>query len=189
MVSFITNFFKNILSYLGLYNKNASLLFLGLDNAGKTTLLGKLKTNKIISTGPTGQPNNEELKMDGNTFNTYDLGGHESARKVWRTYFPAIDGIIFLVDASLPERFKESKKELEDVLSHPDLDDVPVVILGNKIDLSTAVSEQELRDSLDFNSLLAKETRPLALYMGSVVKEIGYADAFRWIGSELDKKQ
>ena len=49
--------------------------------------------------------------------NTYDLGGHESARKIWKEYFPAVDGILFLVDSSNTKRFPEAKKELEEVCS------------------------------------------------------------------------
>ena len=84
MVSYLTSFVKNVLGYLGLYNKKANLIFLGLDNVGKSTLLHMVKKRKYKQTLPTGQPNSEELKMGNLRLNTYDLGGHATARKIWK---------------------------------------------------------------------------------------------------------
>lgn len=185
MVSLIMNFFKGVLGYLGLYNKKANLLFLGLDNAGKSTLLYMLKTDKMTQTKPTLHPHSEELKLGNIKFNTYDLGGHETARKIWKEYFPAVDGILFLVDAADPKRFQEAKLELENVLNTPELAKIPLAILGNKIDRSEAVREDEIKEALDFNTIVAKSDRPMELFMCSVSKKVGYANAFNWISNYL----
>jgi len=185
MVSYITGFFKTVLGYLGLYSKKANLVFLGLDNAGKTTLLHMLKHDKVTQSKPTYHPCSEELKMGNLRLNTFDLGGHESARKIWQDYFPTVDGIVFLVDSADPERFPEAKKELEEVCSTPVLEKIPIVVLGNKVDKKGAVQEYELKDALDLNSLTSKGNRPMELFMCSITQKAGYPQALEWISKHL----
>merc|ERR1712242_335618 len=91
--------------------------------------------------------------MGGNIcFRTYDLGGHETARRIWKDYFATVDGIIFLVDAADRTRFQEAKEELSHLLEDQALASVPFVVLGNKIDIPTAASEDELRHTLGLYS-------------------------------------
>ena len=176
---------NTVLGYLGLYNKKANIVFLGLDNAGKSALLHVLKTDRVTQTRPTIHPHSEELKMGNLVLNTYDLGGHETARKIWKDYFPAVNAILFLVDSVDVKRFPEAYKELNDILETPELVNIPIAILGNKIDMAGAVSIEELKAALHYDELMAKENRPMEVFMTSVTKKIGYSNALEWISTKL----
>ena len=194
-MSFVLNFFKNILYSLGLWKMNAKILFLGLDNAGKTTLLTVLKHQKVSQMPPTKHAHSEELIIGNVNIHAFDLGGHEAMRKVWREYFPKIDAVVYLVDAADPDRFEESKAELNKVLNTEDIGNIPVLILGNKVDKGTAASEEELRlaiglatqSSFGVQKLDNVGGKNIGVFMCSVFKRMGFKEGFEWLTEKLKK--
>merc|ERR1712203_334596 len=161
---------------------------------GKTTLLHMLKDQRMSTHPPTLYPHSEELLIRNIRFQTFDLGGHETARRIWKDYFAALDGVVFLVDAADRTRFQEARDELHRLLAEPSLAQVPVVVLGNKIDIPVAASEDELRHNLQLYQHMttgkavkkgAAAARPVELFMVSVAKRMGYAEGFQWLSQFL----
>ena len=194
MFGWIGSFYAEILGTVGLYHKEANIVFVGLDNSGKTTLLHMLKDDKYSQQSPTQHPHMEELVMGKIKFQTFDLGGHEIARKLWRDYCTVAQAIIFLVDAAYKSRFPDARKELEQIMNLPELAMVPIAILGNKIDKIGAASEEELREGIGapFEISWGKDgkkamegVRPIEVFMCSIAKRTGYVEAFKWISGFL----
>ncbi|XP_069055352.1 small COPII coat GTPase SAR1B [Pleurodeles waltl] len=198
-MSFIFNWiysgFSSMLQFLGLYKKSGKLVFLGLDNAGKTTLLQMLRDDRMGQHVPTTHPTSEELTIAGMTFTTFDLGGHAQARRVWKNYLPAINGIVYLVDCIDHERLMESKQEMDALLTDETISNVPILILGNKIDKPEAISEERLRELFGLygqttgkGKVASKDlsSRPLEVFMCSVLKRQGYGEGFRWLSQYID---
>lgn len=90
---------------------------LGLDSAGKTTVLYRLKLGQYLNTVPTIGFNCEKIRGTGKAakgvqFLVWDVGGQEKLRPLWRSYTRCTDGIVFVLDSVDVERMEEAKIEL-----------------------------------------------------------------------------
>jgi GTP-binding protein SAR1 len=166
----------------GIYTKKVSLLIIGLDNAGKTTMLGLLANDQIKYHEPTYHPNMELVQVGGIEFKAHDLGGHLSARRLWQSYYINSSCIIFMVDSTDIERMKESCNELANILV--DVNHIPVLVLGNKNDSQSACSEVELRRYLNLYDIDDIDTN-IGVFMCSVVNRTGIDQAFEWLISKV----
>ncbi|XP_075702465.1 uncharacterized protein LOC142666346 [Rhinoderma darwinii] len=132
----------------------ARILMSGLDAAGKTTILFKLKLNETITTNPTIGFNLETLEPFRNvTFTVWDVGCQGKLRDLWKHYYKNPDGLIFVVDSSDPERFLEARSELSTILESDEMRHVPFVVLANKQDLQGAKRPGELSEELGLRKM------------------------------------
>ncbi|KAH8397608.1 hypothetical protein KR215_003819, partial [Drosophila sulfurigaster] len=134
------------------------VVMLGLDSAGKTTALYRLKFDQYLNTVPTIGFNCEKVqgtigKAKGVHFLVWDVGGQEKLRPLWRSYTRCTDGILFVVDSVDTERMEEAKMELMRTAKCPDNQGVPVLILANKQDLPNACCPNELEKLLGLHEL------------------------------------
>ena len=134
--------------------EDAHILMLGLDGAGKTTILYKLKLNEDVSPVPTIGFNVETVSPVKNiTFTVWDVGGQEKIRRMWKQYLSNTQGLVFVVDSSDTARINESKTELNAILDSEEMEGVPVVVLANKQDVSYAVTPADLAMRLGLSQL------------------------------------
>ena len=130
------------------------ILFLGLDGAGKTTILYKIKLNENICTIPTIGFNVETVTpCRGVTFTVWDIGGQDKIRRLWKHYYQNTQGLIYVVDSNDTDRINESSEELFNILENDELNGIPVVIIANKQDLPNSMSCGDLVNRLNLNKL------------------------------------
>jgi len=124
------------------------LLMLGLDAAGKTTILFKLKLNETVNTIPTIGFNVENLTYKNLEFNCWDIGGQFKLRSLWQHYFENTQGLIYVVDSSDRDRIAESAEALAMILSDESMSGVPVLVYANKMDLPNSMTVPQISESL-----------------------------------------
>ncbi|TEB29541.1 GTP-binding protein [Coprinellus micaceus] len=129
------------------------ILFLGLDNAGKTTILKKLNKEDISGISPTLGFNIKTFVHGNYTLNIWDVGGQRTLRPYWRNYFEQTDALVWVVDSSDRMRMSDCKEELHSLLTEDRLAGASLLIFANKQDLPGSMSEAQIRDVLDLSSI------------------------------------
>ncbi|PBK73836.1 ARF/SAR superfamily [Armillaria solidipes] len=148
-------------------NKEMRLLMLGLDAAGKTTILYKLKLNQSVTTIPTVGFNVETVTYKNVKFNVWDVGGQDKIRPLWRHYYTGTQGLVFVVDSQDRERIDEAKQELHRILSDREMKECLLLVFANKQDLPGGVYSDTGRR---YNSHLHA---PLAMSPAEVTEKLG----------------
>ena len=186
-LSYFSSWFDYFLSIMvGFRNKEASLVVIGLDNAGKTTLLHRLRTGTVRQFTPTERVSEHNFTIAGISFQGFDLGGHDAVRHLWEDYYLDTDAIIFMVDSCDVRRFEEAMDEIQELLDYDPINDKPILVLSNKVDRSDATHLDDVINALGLNdkALTAREA-PIKIFETSVIKGIGVEEAFKWLSTKL----
>jgi len=134
------------------------VVMIGLDGAGKTTALYRMKVEQYVHTVPTIGFNCERVrgslgKSRGLTFLVWDVGGQEKVRPLWRSYTRGTDGIIFMLDSADRETLEEARLELLRTMQYQDNIHTPLLVLANKQDLPGALGRMEVEQVLGLHLL------------------------------------
>ncbi|KAM8976764.1 ADP-ribosylation factor-like protein 11 [Pelodytes ibericus] len=168
-----------------LQKKQARVVMMGLDFAGKSTILYKLKMNQTVETFPTVGFNVESLEMAKNVSVTiWDVGGQDKLRSNWKEYLEDTDTLIFVVDSSDHSRLPDATAELLSVLNNENMSGVPFLILANKQEVPGALSMEELIHGLKLENYddRAWEIQGCSAYTGE-----GLAEAMSAVARLLKK--
>ncbi|KAF6024332.1 ARL2 [Bugula neritina] len=133
--------------------KEMRLLMLGLDNAGKTTILKKFNGEDISTISPTLGFNIKTLEHRGFNLNIWDVGGQKSLRSYWKNYFESTDGLVWVVDSADKRRLSDCKAELHSLLLEERLSGATLMVFANKQDLPGALSATEIKQILELDSI------------------------------------
>ncbi|KRZ14986.1 Tyrosine-protein kinase PR2 [Trichinella zimbabwensis] len=142
-----------ILKKLREKEKEMRVLVLGLDNAGKSTILQKTLGKPIDTIPPTFGFNIETLERHGRKLNVWDVGGQKSLRSYWRNYFEDTEGLIWVVDSTDKRRLMDCKKELHNLLKEERLLGCSLLIFANKQDLDGALTVQQITELLELKKI------------------------------------
>ena len=178
MGSFITK----LIGAISGSKKATRILMLGLDGAGKTTILNKIHLGEYTSTVPTIGFNVERIEYKNLFMTIWDVGGQSSIRKLWKHYFARTDLIIYVVDSSDKERISLAKEELYALLSDEELMNSSLLVFANKMDLGT-MTVSEIMSSLELDKL----RREWKIQGSCAATGEGIYEGFDWIAKTLKK--
>ena len=130
---------------------------LGLDAAGKTTILYRLKVGEVLHTVPTIGFNVETVEYRNVTFQVWDVGGQEKLRRLWRHYYRGTHGLIYVVDSNDRYRIDTAREELEAILASDEMDGASLLVLANKQDLPDAMPPAEVAEKLGLHKMRGRE--------------------------------
>mmetsp|Transcript_109840 Transcript_109840/g.153935 ORF Transcript_109840/g.153935 Transcript_109840/m.153935 type:complete len:181 (+) Transcript_109840:71-613(+) len=175
----------NILKKMKKDEREARILMLGLDNAGKTTILKTLSQEDISHIMPTQGFNIKSLVQDGFKLNVWDIGGQKTIRPYWSNYFESSDALVYVIDSSDRRRLEESGQELRELLAEDKLGGIPLLVFANKQDLLQATPADEIAAALDLASI---SDRTWTIQACSAKDGAGLEDGMQWLIGVINEK-
>jgi len=166
----------------------ARILCVGLDNSGKSTIINFLKPKKATSTEvvPTVGFSVEEFTKNNLSFTVFDMSGQGRYRNLWEHYYKEVGGIIFCIDSTDKIRMCVAKDELEALISHAELTNVPIVFFANKMDLPAALTPVECVKDLQLDHV-TKHAWHIAA--SNALTGEGIDEGITWLGDQMARGQ
>ena len=165
--------------------KELRILMVGLDNAGKTTIVKRLNGEDVSSVSPTLGFNIKTLMYSGYAVNIWDVGGQKTLRSYWRNYYETTDGLVWVVDSADHRRLEDCKEELHALLSEEKLVGATLLILANKQDIPGAMSKEQVAQILN---LVNMKTRHWHIEGCSAVTGDGLLRGLDWCAKDIGSR-
>lgn len=175
----------HFLRKLKLKEKEMRILFLGLDNAGKSSVIKAFMGQSIDDLSPTLGFEIKAVECLGYRLNCWDVGGQSTIRAYWRNYFEATDGVVWVVDSTDRERMALCKQELDLILKQERLANSSLLIFANKQDVGGAMTAEEIRDALDLDKI---ERRHYSINPCSAATRAGIVEGITWIVNDIGSR-
>ncbi|XP_033737283.1 ADP-ribosylation factor-like [Pecten maximus] len=163
------------------------VLLNGLDAAGKTTTLYKLRLGEVVTTIPTIGLNIETVECKKIQLVTWDIGGRGFLRPLYRNYYAETDAVVFVVDSNDKVRTEQAQKLLLAIVNEDMLKKVIIVIMANKQDLPGSMTPEEVHEKLDVDSIC--KTHTCKVFGTSATTGEGLYDMLDWLVEAVNKKQ
>lgn len=164
---------------------NKKILMVGLNAAGKTTILYRLKFGRTTKTVPTIGFNVETFEYENICFTVRETGGH--IKDSWRDHAKDTYGVIFVIDCSGRHRVPEAKIFLMEMLTTDDLSHAALLVYANKLDFPKALTVDEITHHLELRSLA---NRKWHIQATNAISGDGIQEGFEWLRDQLkDQKQ
>jgi ADP-ribosylation factor protein 1 len=165
--------------------KEIRILMVGLDAAGKTTILYKLKLGEIVTTIPTIGFNVETVEYKNINFTVWDVGGQDKIRPLWRHYYSNTQGLIFVVDSNDRDRVADAHDELHRMLNEDELRDAVLLVFANKQDLPHAMPVPEITDKLGLHGI---RNRKWYIQSACATTGDGLYEGLDWLSTAIHNK-
>eukprot|EP00347_Sterkiella_histriomuscorum_P012742 403367393 len=165
--------------------KEVRLLILGLDNAGKTTILKKFLGEDTSEIAPTLGFQIKTIEHNNFKLNIWDVGGQTTIRSYWRNYFEQTDGLIWVVDSGDKLRLEDCKAELQKLLLQEKLAGATLLVFCNKQDIAGALNPKEIRDFLEVDKI---ESRHWSIFPCSAMTGDGLLEGIDWVVNDIKSR-
>ncbi|PAV78122.1 hypothetical protein WR25_01861 [Diploscapter pachys] len=162
--------------------KEHKVILVGLDNAGKTTILYHFVTKDVVDTKPTIGSNVEEISYGNLRFVMWDIGGQESLRSSWSSYYNHTEFVIIVIDSADIARLPIVRDQLQSMLEHEDLAKASLLVLANKQDLPTALPASTISNQLGLTGI---KNRRWQIQGCSAIKGEGLDEALQWLSNNV----
>merc|ERR1712232_249875 len=167
-------------------SKEMRILMVGLDAAGKTTILYKLKLGEVVTTIPTIGFNVETVEYKNLSFTVWDVGGQDKIRPLWRHYYQGTNGLIYVVDSNDRDRVNDAQQELNKMLNEDEMRDAVLLVFANKQDLPNAMPAAEVTDKLGLRNM---RNRQWFIQSACATTGDGLYEGLDWLSRTLSSKK